>query len=84
MTWNEWKTARRSTLRNYFYLYLVGNLRRDLADAAPYIRAIRDPFQALWDAEIHESSLQRSIQLNVTQFASAEELTLGVRKREAD
>lgn len=81
MTWNEWKTARRSTLRDRFYLYLVGNLRRDLGDAAPYVRAIRDPFQTLWDAEIHESRLQRSIQLNVTQFASAEELTLGVRKR---
>lgn len=81
MTWNEWKTARRSTLRHRFYLYLVGNLRRDLGDAAPYVRAIRDPFQALWDAEVHESRLERSIQLNVTQFATAEELTLGVRGR---
>jgi hypothetical protein len=47
MTWNEWKTARSSTLRENFYLYLVANLRADLVSAQPYIRTIRNPFEQI-------------------------------------
>lgn len=36
MTWNEWKTAGKESLRSRFYLYLVGNLRADI-DATPFI-----------------------------------------------
>ncbi|MBA2634721.1 MAG: DUF3883 domain-containing protein [Chloroflexi bacterium] len=79
MTWNEWKTARDSTLRQRFFLYLVSNLRSDLGDTAPYLRAIRDPFGSLWNQEVHESSVKRTIQLNVSEFDTAEELTLQVR-----
>jgi hypothetical protein len=82
MTWNEWKTARDSTLRDRFYLYLVSNLRRDLGDAVPYLRAIRDPFGSLWNQEVIESSVKRTIQLNVAEFDTADELALQVRPRD--
>ena len=81
MTWNEWKTARESKLRSRFYLYLVSNLRSDLGDRTPYLRAIQDPFGSLWRSEIVESGVRRSVQLNVRQFAFAEELPLQVRDR---
>ena len=79
MTWNEWKSAQSSELRSVFYLYLVGNLRTDLGSAAPFLRAIRDPFSSLWAREVTETAPRRSIQLNVLEFDQAEELTLGVR-----
>ena len=80
MSWNEWKSARNSTLRELFYLYLVGNLRSDLGDAVPFIRAVHDPFETIWAEEVQESSLSRRIQLRVTQFKAAEHLDLGVRR----
>jgi len=52
MTWNEWKTARDSHLRQRYYLYLVGNLRSDLASAEPFVRAINDPYR---DAAEHRT-----------------------------
>lgn len=79
MTWNEWKSAKASGLREYFYLYLVGNLRTDLGSAAPFLRAIRDPFSSLWAQEVEDATVRRSIQLNVLEFQHAEELTLAVR-----
>jgi hypothetical protein len=79
MTWNEWKTARDSALRTRFYLYLVSNLRSDLGDRTPYLRAIKDPFGSLWQQEIIETGVRRTVQLNVSQFALAEELTLQVK-----
>jgi hypothetical protein len=80
MTWNEWKTARNSELRKLFYLYLVGNLRSDLGDAAPFIRAVHDPFATIWAEEIQHDSHSRKVQLNVSQFKAAEHLDLGVRQ----
>jgi hypothetical protein len=80
MTWNEWKTARASEIRDRFYLYLVGNLRTDLVEAPPFLRAIHDPFASLWGREVEEASARRSLQLNVLEFETAEELTLGVRR----
>ena len=44
MSWNEWKTAK-GILRDRFWLYLVGNLRADLQNAAPFVRAVHDPFR---------------------------------------
>lgn len=79
MTWNEWKSAKASSLRERFYLYLVGNLRTDLGAAAPFLRAIHDPFSSLWAREVEDASVHRSIQLNVLEFATAEELVLSVR-----
>ena len=84
MSWNEWKTARTSELRNLFYLYLVGNLRSDLGDALPFLRAIHDPFAAIWAEEITQHSTNRSVQLNVTRFEAAEHLDLSVRRATTD
>jgi len=78
MTWNEWKTARDSALRKKFYLYLVSNLRSDLGDRKPYLRAIHDPFGSLLHQELVESSVQRSIQLRVQEFAEAEHQSIEV------
>jgi hypothetical protein len=81
MTWNEWKTAKASALRELFYLYLVGNLRNDLADALPYLRAIHDPFGSLWGQEVVEAAVHRTVQLRVDEFETADEISLGVRPR---
>ena len=79
MTWNEWKTASTASLRAKFYLYLVGNLRADI-DAAPYVRAIRDPFGELMATEQKDRSVRRTIQLDVHAFRQAEYQKLTVRK----
>jgi hypothetical protein len=80
MSWNEWKSARHSELRKLFYLYLVGNLRSDLGDAVPFIRAVHDPFATIWAEEVQQASKSRRIQLSVTQFTAAEHLELGIRR----
>jgi hypothetical protein len=78
MSWNEWKTASASSVRGSFWLYLVGNLRSDLPHAAPYVRAIRDPFGSLVADEVSERQLRRAVQLRVGEFKQAEHLDLGV------
>jgi hypothetical protein len=79
MTWNEWKTAKASTLRDRFYLYLVGNLRADLTAAQPYIRTIRNPFeQMVADVQVARS-VQKKVQLAVHEFREAEHLDLTVK-----
>ena len=80
MSWNEWKSAQNGDLRSLYYLYLVGNLRSDLGDAAPFIRTVHDPFATIWAEEVHEDSRSRKIQLHVSQFTAAEHLDLGVRR----
>lgn len=78
MSWNEWKTARASDVRDAFWLYLVGNLRADLPHSTPYVRAIHDPFGTLVADEIAEQQLRRAVQLRVREFEQAEHLDLGV------
>ncbi len=78
MTWNEWKSARTDELRRHFYLYLVGNLRADI-DAAPFIRAIRDPFGELRATERSDRSARRKVSLDVQAFSRAEFQSLVVR-----
>ena len=80
MSWNEWKSARNSELRKFFYLYLVGNLRSDLGDAMPFIRAVHDPFATIWAQEIQQDATSRKIQLNLSHFKTAEQLELQVRR----
>jgi hypothetical protein len=82
MTWNEWKSAATSSIRDRFYLYLAGNLRTDLTEGRPFIRTIHDPFAALWGQEVQDAGPRRSMQLNVLDFDLAEELILGVRVTE--
>lgn len=84
MTWNEWKTAKASTLRERFYLYLVGNLRADLTAAQPYIRTIRNPFeQIVADVQVARS-VQKKVQLAVHEFREAEHLDLTVLRPAPD
>jgi hypothetical protein len=59
MTWNEWKTAQNDQLRSHFYLYLVANLRSDLPDARPFLRAVRDPYATISAKEQVEHSVTR-------------------------
>jgi hypothetical protein len=77
MSWNEWKTAGGSHLRERFWLYLAGNLRADF-EATPYVRAIRDPFGTLQSAELTSERRTRAVQLRVREFRSAEHLDLRV------
>lgn len=78
MSWNEWKTATSSSLRENFYLYLVGNLRSDLRDAAPFVRTIRNPFEHLL-TEVRSGTVStRKVQLAVHGFKEAEHLDLAV------
>ena len=78
MSWNEWKSASRSDLRDSFWLYLVGNLRADLVHASPYIRAINDPFGSLESQAVENQQVRRSVQLRVREFTTAEHLDLTV------
>ena len=80
MSWNEWKSASRSSLRAKFWLYLVGNLRADLDHASPYVRAINDPFGSLVSETVEDRRLQRAVQLRVREFIEAEHLDLTVTR----
>ena len=78
MSWNEWKSASNSDLRERFWLYLVGNLRADLDHASPYVRAIKDPFGSLVSETVEDQQLKRAVQLRVREFTTAEHLDLMV------
>ncbi len=82
MSWNEWKSAK-GTLRDRFWLYLVGNLRADLQNAAPFVRAVQDPFGTLASSEAEDIIRKRTVQLRVREFAAADQLTLEVRRPDA-
>jgi hypothetical protein len=79
MSWNEWKSAK-GTLRDRFWLYLVGNLRADLQNAAPFVRAVHDPFGTLASSEAEDVIRKRTVQLRVREFAAADQLTLQIRQ----
>jgi hypothetical protein len=86
MSWNEWKSAGANSVRGRFWLYLVGNLRADLANSRPFVRAIHDPFGTLAAVEYGEQHVTRAFQLRVREFKEAEHLELGVlsRKKQGD
>ncbi|MDZ8172421.1 sacsin N-terminal ATP-binding-like domain-containing protein [Microbacterium xanthum] len=77
MSWNEWKSAQ-GTRRQQFWLYLAGNLRSDMPDALPFVRAVHDPFGMLSSSEEVSTLRKRSVQLRVKEFAAADELTIDV------
>lgn len=79
MSWNEWKTAG-GNVRHRFWLYLVGNLRADLQDAAPFVRAVQDPFGTLASSKTEDVIRKRTVQLRVREFAAADELHLSLRR----
>jgi hypothetical protein len=78
MSWNEWKTAG-GNVRHRFWLYLVGNLRADLQGAAPFVRAVQDPFGTLASSKSEDVIRKRTVQLRVREFAAADELRLSLR-----
>jgi len=80
MSWNEWKSAAHSELRDHFWLYLAGNLRADI-DGRPYLRAIHDPFGTLMGRTVEDHQVRRAVQLRVREFETAEHLDLTVKDR---
>lgn len=78
MSWNEWKSAQ-GPLRHRFWLYLVGNLRADLLNVEPFLRAVHDPFGTLAASETEDVIRSRTVQLRVREFPAADQLSLGVR-----
>jgi hypothetical protein len=80
MTWNEWKSARDSGLKNRYYLYLVGNLRSDIPNNEPFIRIINNPFETLLNQMIKQQSVQTKFEIYTQYFKTAEEIKLGVKK----
>jgi hypothetical protein len=84
MTWNEWKTAQNDQLRSHFFLYLVANLRSDLPEARPFLRAVRDPYATLRAQEQVDHSTTRRVVLRVAEFEQAEHLELGVAPSDGD
>lgn len=84
MSWNEWKSARDSTLRERYFLYLVGNLRSDLGDARPFLRAVRDPFGSILAEERVEQVETRRIRIDTSGFTTAEEVFLTVKRLAVD
>ena len=78
MSWNEWKTAG-GNVRHRFWLYLVGNLRADLPDAIPFVRAVQDPFGTLASSKSEDIIRKRTVQLRVKEFEAADELKLTLR-----
>lgn len=81
MSWNEWKTAG-GKLRSHFWLYLVGNLRADLENAPPFVRAVQDPFGTLASSKSEDVIRKRTVQLRVREFAAADQLTLELRQKD--
>jgi len=78
MSWNEWKVAGVTPLREHFFLYLVGNLRADLKGAMPFVRTVRDPVgQMVAEAQVERIG-RRRMQLAVHHFDEAEHLDLTV------
>ncbi len=80
MSWNEWKTAG-SSVRQRFWLYLVGNLRSDLQNAPPFVRAVHDPFGTLASSTTVDAIRKKTVQLRIREFVAADELKLALRQR---
>lgn len=77
-TWNEWKSAGQDSLREKFFLYLVGNLRADLRGQRPFVRTVQDPFGQLRADVRLQTKVERKVQLAVSRFREAEEEVLEV------
>jgi hypothetical protein len=79
MTWNEWKSAGEQALRSLYFLYLVGNLRSDLAGQLPFIRTVADPFGQLSRTVTINIRSERTVTLAVHRFEKAELEVIPVR-----
>jgi hypothetical protein len=73
VTWNEWKTASRSEVQDLFYLYIVGNLRKDIK-SEPYLREIPNPFQLLNTETRERQDEKKEVKVDVTSFKKEAEI----------
>lgn len=73
VTWNEWKTASRSEVQNLFYLYIAGNLRKDIK-SEPYLREIPNPFQLLNTETRERQEEKKEVKVDVTSFKKEAEI----------
>lgn len=74
VSWNEWKTASHEGVSERFYLYIVGNLRKDASDS-PYLKTIRNPFELLNRETRERRSVERQVKVDITSFRQEGELT---------
>jgi hypothetical protein len=73
ITWNEWKTARTEKVSDRFYLYIVGNLRKDIK-ADPYVREIPNPFELLRAETEEVTETKREVKVDITKFRKRGEI----------
>lgn len=67
VTWNEWKTASNKEVRDIYYLYIVGNLRKDVK-SDPYLREIPNPFDLLNARTQERREVKKEVKVNVKSF----------------
>lgn len=73
ITWNEWKTARDPGVRDLFYLYIVGNLRKDI-QSDPYLKEIPNPFKLLYAETTERTEVTKEVKVDVTSFQEEAEI----------
>jgi hypothetical protein len=73
ISWNEWKTARTEEVSDRFYLYIVGNLRKDIR-SDPYVRTIRNPFELLRPKTEERSETKREVKVDIRNFRKRGEI----------
>jgi len=73
VTWNEWKTASSPEVRHLFYLYIVGNLRKDI-QSEPYLKEIPNPFSLLTAETTERTEVTKEVKVDVTSFRKEAEI----------
>lgn len=73
ITWNEWKTASEPGVQDLFYLYIVGNLRKDVS-SEPYLKEIPNPFQLLNSETQKQREVRKEVKVDVTSFKKQAEI----------
>jgi len=73
ISWNEWKTARTAEVSDLFYLYIVGNLRKDI-QSDPYLREIPNPFELLRAETQERDETKKEVKVDVTRFRKRAEV----------
>lgn len=73
VTWNEWKTAMDPEIQELYYLYVVGNLRKDI-NSKPYLREIPNPFRLLNSETTERSEIKKEVKVNVYSFKEDAEI----------
>ena len=73
ISWNEWKTARTADVSDLFYLYIVGNLRKDI-QSDPYLREIPNPFELLRAETQEREETKKEVKVDVTRFRKRAEV----------